>query len=159
MPTRQTFRRLAIGAAIAIALAACNGSPGGVGQQAAAGTPAPVSSVPAAVPFPSVVMPKELLGVWTANVQRPGPSSGVWRLRVSEHLMELKNPGGASDADYFWLWTDRIDGSSFHMASDADCGTADYTWAISGGQLLMTTSNDACGDRKVILTTPFKLDS
>jgi hypothetical protein len=158
MPTRQTFRRLAIGATIAIALAACSGSPGGAGQQAAA-TVVPVSSAPAAVPFPSVVMPEQLRGTWIANVQRPGPSSGIWRLRISEHLMELKNPGVASDADYFWLWTDRIDGSSFHMASDADCSTADYTWAISGGQLLMTTSNDACGDRKVILTTPFKLDS
>ena len=153
-------RIIATGAAIlALVLGACSASTtSGTGQQAPAATVAPASTGPTTVPFPGVSMPSELLGVWTANVQREGPTSGIWRLRVTDHLMELKNPQGASDADYFWLWTDRIDGTSFHEAADADCSQATYQWAITAGQLVMTTADDTCGDRKVILTTPFKRD-
>ena len=157
-------RLIAFAMVVGVALAACGSATSGSGQQAPASLQVPASAVPTTLPFPSVVMPKELLGVWIANVQKPGPSNGIWRLRITEHLMELKNPAAASDADYFWLWTDRIDGTSFHMAADSDCKGATYTWAIQGGQLLMTTADDArtsdpCGDRTVTLTTPFKRDS
>jgi hypothetical protein len=165
-PAMRSTRIIATGAAIlALVLGACSGSTtSGTGQQAPAATVAPASTGPTTVPFPGVVMPKELLGTWIADVRQPGPSTGLWRLRVTEHLMELKNPAAASDADYFWLWTDKIDGKTFHMAADADCPAATYSWALQAGQLVMTSTDDTskntpCSDRHVVLTTPFKLDS
>jgi hypothetical protein len=156
----RAHRAVAFGAIVAIALGACSGTSAGAGQQGAAASVAPASAVPTTVPYPDVAMPAALRGIWTARIQGGnGPAEGIWRLRVTEHLMELKNPHEATDAGYFSLSADRIDGTSFHLASDADCGTADYTWAVSGSQLVMSTANDTCGDRKTVLTTPFKLDS
>jgi hypothetical protein len=163
----RAHRLLVFGAIVAIALGACSGMPGGAGQQGAAASQhraaasvAPASAVPTTLPFPNVVMPAELRGVWAARIQGAnGPAEGIWRLRVTEHLMELKNPHDATDDGYFWLWTDRIDGTSFHMASDADCQPATYTWALTGTQLTLTTADDACGDRKIVLTTPWHRDS
>jgi hypothetical protein len=144
---------------LGIALAACSGTTTGGGQQAAAGTVAPSS---AAVPYPNVVMPEALRGTWIANVQRPGPSSGNWRLRIGDHLMELKNPESADDSGYFWVWTDRIDGTSFHIAADGGCPDLSFSYTLTGGQLVMTTNrpqptttDDTCGDPVVILTTPW----
>ena len=80
--------------------------------------------------------------------------------------MELKNPGSASDSDYFWLPADRIDGTSFHLAQDSGCPEITYQYTVTGSQLVMTTTrpqptttNDTCGDPVVILTTPWKRDS
>jgi hypothetical protein len=151
---------------LAIQVAGCNGSPLAVAQEGAASvaptTVAPTgpATVPPIAPFPSVVMPDQLRGLWTADVQRRGPTNGAWSLGISEHGMELKNPIAATDDDYFWLSVDRIDDRSFHLAADEDCGPATYAWAIEAGQLAMTTTDDAvtddgCGDRRVTLTTPF----
>ena len=72
----RSTRIIATGAAIlALVLGACSGSTtSGTGQQAPAATVAPASTGPTTVPFPGVSMPKDLLGVWTANVQREGPT-------------------------------------------------------------------------------------
>jgi len=158
--TMHRHRVLVLIAVVGLILAACGGSTQGVAQQGAAATVAAPSTAATTLPFPDVVMPKDLLGVWTANVQRPGPSNGLWRIRITEHLMELKNPAAASDSDYFWLWTDRIDDRTFHMAADADCPAATYTWSVQASQLVMTTTddnstNDPCSDRMVTLPTPF----
>jgi hypothetical protein len=163
--TMRPTRILATTAAIlGLAVAACGGTAGGVGQQAPAATVAPSAAIVG--PYPDVVMPEPLRGTWIANVQRPGPSTGLWRLRISEHAMELKNPGSASDTDFFWVMTDKIDGSSFHVASDDGCPAVSYAYTITGDELVMTTTraqpsttDDTCGDPVVIFTTPFKRDS
>jgi hypothetical protein len=161
------WRLVVLTALTAIAFAACGGSIQGAGQQAPATTVAAApSATPRIAPYPDVVMPESLRGTWIANVQRPGPSNGIWRLRVSEHGMELKNPAAGSDEDFFWVMTDRIDGTSFHIAHDADCPELTFSWKVTGDELVMTTSrpqptttDDLCGDPVVTLTTPFKRDS
>src|SRR5262245_52130313 len=101
MRTRRTMKGMpktrsrltVLAAAFAVVLAACgSATSGGAGQQAPAATVA--AATPIVGPYPSVVMPERLRGTWYANVQRPGPSNGIWRLRISEHAMQLKNPAG-----------------------------------------------------------------
>ena len=169
----MTMNRARLGVLVSILgvlIAACSGSTTGAGQQGAAATVAPIPAAPSApadfVAYPGVVMPEALRGVWVANVQRPGPSTGIWRLRITEHVMWLKNPGSASDADYFETHTDRIDDRSFHQLADGDCPEITYQYTVTGDQLIMTTTrpqptstDDLCGDGVVIMTTPFKRDA
>jgi len=171
--TMNGARMAVLVSVLGVLIAACSGSTTGTAQQGAAATAMTAAPIPAAtsapadfVAYPGVVMPEALRGVWIANVQRPGPSSGLWRLRITEHVMWLKNPVSASDADYFVTHTDRIDDKSFHQRAADDCPEITYQYTVTGDQLILTTTrpqptstDDVCGDGVVIMTTPFKRDS
>ena len=126
---------------------------------------AAVASGPAATasptPLPTVSIPSELQGTWHAVVTGTTATSGDWTLKGTASDLLLKNPG-AADNDYFSVEPIAITPTMLTLGADSGCPDqatvteGSYTWALTGGRLVITLVSDSCGDRAATLTkTPW----
>src|SRR5262245_6575300 len=117
---RTTARLLVPGLLLVASILAGCGASAGPGQQAAAATAAPT-----ATPLPpeaeNAPIPEAFRGVWTTDLRTGGQSHGAWRLRITEHEMELLNPVAKSDSDYFPLHSVFATQEGVSFDADADC--------------------------------------
>src|SRR5262249_35467922 len=150
-PQMSPTRSIAAAVAILALVAACSGTGRPAGQQAVAGTVAP--SAPSPAGYWPVTIPAPLRGTRTTDIRHPGASNGTWVLRSDDHSLSLRNPSAPSADDFFGLNADRVDASSIHLADEQDCSAASYAWAVADGRLTLTTADDRCGDRRIILTS------
>jgi len=128
------------------------------GVAAAASGPAATASP---TPLPSVSIPSELQGTWHAVVTGTTATSGTWTLKGIATDLLLRNPG-AADTDYFSVGPIAVTPTTLTLAADAGCPDqatvteGSYTWALTGGQLVIKVVGDSCGDRAATLTrTPW----
>jgi len=156
-----TMRRTTAVLALALALwvAAC-GRPT-VQPPGVAAAPATPSATSSPMPLSSVSIPAELQGTWEADVTGTTASSGGWTLKGTADDLLLHNPVGAAD-DFFSVDPIAISPTTLTLATSSDCPDqatiteGSYTWAITGGKLVIKLVSDSCGDRSGVLTkTPW----